>query len=138
MEPKYQWQTFYPLNLNDYFIECFRWTKRPNETILRLGHERGNYAPKLCCPKSLLIPTALFQSKVCKEKSSGNAAFASRVEGLKFKSRAGQIGHSIDNGSPSLRHFFERSCVASRRNNSTQHLLRPPHKHLNDTKHIID
>ena len=35
-----------------------------------------------------------------------------RAGGPRFKSRAGQIGHSVANGSPPLRHFFERSCVA--------------------------
>ena len=43
--------------------------------------------------------------------SSGNA-FVSGAGGLRFKSRAGQIGHSVANGSPPLRDFFERSCVA--------------------------
>ena len=43
---------------------------------------------------------------------SGNNAFVSVAGGLRFKSRAGQIGHSVANGSPLLRHFFERSCVA--------------------------
>ena len=37
--------------------------------------------------------------------------FDSRSEGLKFKSRAGQIGYSVANGSPPLQRF-ERSCVA--------------------------
>ena len=35
---------------------------------------------------------------------------------LRFKSRAGQIGHSVANGSPPLRYFFERSCFAYRSN----------------------
>ena len=35
--------------------------------------------------------------------------------GLRFKSRAGQIEHSIVNGSPPLQHLFERSCVARAR-----------------------
>ena len=39
---------------------------------------------------------------------SGNA-FVSGAEGLRFKSRAGQIGHCIANGSPPLQHFFERN-----------------------------
>ena len=43
--------------------------------------------------------------------SSGNA-FVSGAGGLRFKSQNGQIGHSVANGSPPLRHFFERSCVA--------------------------
>ena len=32
--------------------------------------------------------------------------------GLRFKPPAGQIGHSVANGSPPLQHIFERSCVA--------------------------
>ena len=43
--------------------------------------------------------------------SSGNA-FVSGTGSRRVKSRAGQIGHSVANGSPPLRHFFERSCVA--------------------------
>ena len=30
-----------------------------------------------------------------------------------FKSRAGQVGHSVGNGSPPLQRFFERNCVAT-------------------------
>ena len=43
--------------------------------------------------------------------SSGNA-FVSGAGGLRFKSRAGQIGLSVANGLPPLRHFFEWSSVA--------------------------
>ena len=43
--------------------------------------------------------------------SSGNV-FVSGAGGLRFKYRAGQIKHSVANGSPPLRHFLERSCVA--------------------------
>ena len=39
-------------------------------------------------------------------------AFVSGASGLRFKSGAGQIGHSVANGSPPLRHLFERSSVA--------------------------
>ena len=42
---------------------------------------------------------------------SGNA-FVSGAEGLRFKSRPGQIGRSVANGLPPLRHFFKQSCVA--------------------------
>ena len=42
---------------------------------------------------------------------SGNA-FVSKAGGPRFKSRAGQIEHSVANGSPPLRHFLERSCTA--------------------------
>ena len=31
---------------------------------------------------------------------------------MRFKSLAGQIGHSVSNGSPPLQHFIEGSCVA--------------------------
>ena len=50
-----------------------------------------------------------------KNISSGNA-FLSGAGDLRFKSRAGQIGHSVADGSPPLRHFFERSSVARRLN----------------------
>ena len=44
-------------------------------------------------------------------RSSGNA-FVSEAEGLKFISRAGQIGHSVANGLSPSQHFFESSCAA--------------------------
>ena len=37
-------------------------------------------------------------------------------EYLRFKFRAGKIGHSVANGSSPLQHSFERSCVAHKRN----------------------
>ena len=43
---------------------------------------------------------------------SSGCAFVSGAGGLRFKSLAGQIGHSLANGSPPLQHFFEKSCVA--------------------------
>ena len=43
--------------------------------------------------------------------SSGNA-FVSGEVNPRFKSRAGQIGHSVAHFSPSLQHFFEKSSVA--------------------------
>ena len=49
--------------------------------------------------------------------SSGNA-FVSGAGSLRFKSRADQIGQSVATGSPSLQYFFERSCVARRRNDA--------------------
>ena len=42
--------------------------------------------------------------------------FVSGAGGLRFKSRAGQIGQSVANGSPPLRNFSGRSCAAHRRN----------------------
>ena len=39
-------------------------------------------------------------------------AFVYGVGGLRFKSRAGQMGHGVANGSPPLQYFFERSYVA--------------------------
>ena len=50
--------------------------------------------------------------------SSGNAfvfgaeGFEVQVGGVRFKSLDGQIEYSAANGSPPLRHFFERSCAA--------------------------
>ena len=43
---------------------------------------------------------------------SSDNAFVSGAGGLRFDSRAGQIGLSVANGLPPLRHFFESSCVA--------------------------
>ena len=57
------------------------------------------------------LHVACFSNEGPASWSSGNA-FVCGAEGLSFKSRAGQIGHSVANGSPPLRHFFERSCVA--------------------------
>ena len=39
-------------------------------------------------------------------------AFVSGAGGLRFESRAGQIGHSVANVLLTLRYFFEGSCVA--------------------------
>ena len=52
-----------------------------------------------------------YSSSTLASWSSGNA-FVSGAGGLRFKSRAGKIGQSVVNGSPPLRHFFEKSCVA--------------------------
>ena len=41
---------------------------------------------------------------------SGNA-FVSGAEGLRFKSRVGQIGHSVANDLPPLRHFFKSAVL---------------------------
>ena len=50
--------------------------------------------------------------------SSGNP-FVSGAGGLRFKSRAGQMGHSVVNASPPLRYyFFQSSCVAHSRNDT--------------------
>ena len=49
--------------------------------------------------------------------SSGNAS-VSEAGGLRLKSRAGQIGHRVANGSPLGRHFFEGSHIALRRNDA--------------------
>ena len=43
---------------------------------------------------------------------SNGDAFVSGARGPRFKSRAGEIRHSVANGSPSLPQFFERSCFA--------------------------
>ena len=66
-----------------------------------------------CHPRLSLISKITFASIIHFSWSSGNA-FISGAGGLRFKSRTGQIGHSVANGSPPLRHFFEWSCVAGR------------------------
>ena len=43
--------------------------------------------------------------------------------GLMFKSWAGQIEHSVINGWLPLRHFFKRSCVACRFNDTKMGLV---------------
>ena len=53
------------------------------------------------------------QFKIKRPVGRGGNAFVSGTGGLRFKSRAGQIGHSVANGSPPLQHFFERSRCAS-------------------------
>ena len=53
-----------------------------------------------------------FEKKKHKNSWSSANALLSGVGGQKFKSRTGQIEHSVANGSPPLRYFFERSCVA--------------------------
>ena len=45
-------------------------------------------------------------------------SFGSGAGGLRFKSRVGQIGSSVVNGFPPLRHFFDRGCVACMRNDA--------------------
>ena len=44
--------------------------------------------------------------------------FVSGLGGLRFKSQAGQIEHSVANSLPQLQHFLKRICVACRRNDS--------------------
>ena len=43
---------------------------------------------------------------------SSGYALVSRVGELRFKSQAGQLRHSVANGSPPLPHFFETNSVA--------------------------
>ena len=45
--------------------------------------------------------------------SSGNA-FVSGAVGLRFESRAGQVGRSVVNGSPLLLHFFKEAALPGR------------------------
>ena len=44
--------------------------------------------------------------------------FVSEAGGLRFKFRAGQIGHRDASGSPRLQYFLERRCVALRRDDA--------------------
>ena len=62
--------------------------------------------------RSTALPLELEKTPVGPASWSSGNAFVSGAGGLRFKSRVGQIGHSVANGSPPLRHFFEWSCVA--------------------------
>ena len=54
-----------------------------------------------------------FKSQAEKPASwSSGHAFVSEAGDLRFKSRTGQIEHSVAKGSPPLQHFFKWSCVA--------------------------
>ena len=41
-------------------------------------------------------------------------SFISGAGGLRFNCQVSQIEHSVANGSPPLRHFIKKSCVAER------------------------
>ena len=85
------------------FLCCF-------ESIVEAKHlTQSQYTNKL---KHRLYTVSYRQpAKIEFLNMSGNK-FVSGAGGLGFKSRAGQIGHSVANGSPPLRYFFEKSCVA--------------------------
>ena len=53
-----------------------------------------------------------------KDKWSSGYAFVSGAEGMRFKFRTGQIGHSIAKSSPSLRHFSNGADVLPGRNDA--------------------
>ena len=61
----------------------------------------------ICTRYSLLLHFRLFNANIS-SWSSGNV-FVSGAGGLRFKSRAGEIEHSVANGSPPLQQFLERS-----------------------------
>ena len=46
---------------------------------------------------------------------SSDNAFVSGAGGLRFKSLAGQIGHSVANGSPPLRHYSKGAVLPGRK-----------------------
>ena len=54
----------------------------------------------------------IFARYICSASWSSGNEFVFKAEDLKLKSQAGQIGHSVANDSPPLRHFFKRSSVA--------------------------
>ena len=67
---------------------CLNLRRRPKEQVLHEQYPEANF-----------VQTASW---------SNGHAFVSGSASLRFKSRAGQIGHSVANGSL---HFFERSCA---------------------------
>ena len=64
--------------------------------------------PNAKCPMSILVENYY--------NTLSNSLPLDQLAGLKFESRSGQIGHRAANGSPPLRHIFERSGVACRLN----------------------
>ena len=70
-----------------------------------IANQIFHYTPVIC--RSVLREPASW--------SSGNVFVAGAV-GRRFKSQAGQIGHSVANGSPPLQNFFVKSCVALEQN----------------------
>ena len=60
--------------------------------------------------EKMFIQNDLHQQQESVGCSSGYE-FIFGVGGLRFKSRADQIGHSLANSSPSLQYFFESSCM---------------------------
>ena len=67
-----------------------------------------------CCntPKRVRIGGAQFRVIAPGQHSSRNSRAFRGTEGMQIKSRAGEIRYSVANGSPPLRHFIKRSCVA--------------------------
>ena len=68
---------------------------------------------------------------------SNDNAFVSGTGGLRFKSRTSQIRHSVVNGLPPLRHFFERSCVARRCTDAKVSLVNSLHASVRNHKQKI-
>ena len=98
----------------------FALLKLPQAQLLQLYHL---YCNNCACGSYIIFIPALYHLTIISYNisfnyiifipaswSSGNA-FVSRAGGLSFKSRAGQIGHSVANGSPPMQRFFEWSCV---------------------------
>ena len=95
--------------------------------LLNVRHESRTPVYRICTQKKLkknLRPAVVLGNgrALCKfigkllpwhtaQLSSGDA-FVSEAGGLRFKSRDGQIGHSVANDSSPLRHLFKTSCVA--------------------------
>ena len=62
------------------------------------------------CPRNTHGKAVYEEIRRKKEKNGSVCVFGSR--GMRFKYQAGQIGHSVANGLPPRRHFFEKSYVA--------------------------
>ena len=59
------------------------------------------------------LATVCFKLMAPASWTSGNA-LVSAAGGLRFKSRTGQIGHSVTNGSPPLRHSLKGAVLPGR------------------------
>ena len=54
----------------------------------------------------------IFTTEVVSLESEKDLLFEDFFKKEKFRYNSEFIGHSVANGSPPLRHYFERSCVA--------------------------
>ena len=88
-----------------------------NSQLRQLGYfVPGPYHPSA---SGVSTPIANFWLRACVQPTvligppswSSSYALVYGAGGLWFKSRAGQIGHKVTKGSPSLRRFFKRSSV---------------------------
>ena len=84
--------------------------RKSNSAVAQLYYDQTEKVKSIMLQKRNLFATYFAPASW----SRGNT-FVFGAGGLTFKSRSGQIGHSVANSSPPLRHFFKRSWVARAR-----------------------